>query len=1149
VTSAARPNDAFGFLKPLSDVATGVGDAIGGALSEAHKLPVIGGALDTLGAVADATIRTPIGLAALGADKFLGTGLTAAAERANAGRPIWELPKTAAATVLGGIGQVADNPNENPFVRALAGGVRTVDTVGEMVAPLPGLGLAAGALKGGAARLGRDIAPVAAKATRIVDQPIPAIAHTAPISELRPTPAPISEANPFRSVGTKTSPLPEAGSMGPGHNPSTTFSRLDPDLQRSIAAADAEAGGFVAQRRGHISVPEMKQMASEVGADPTFVDKVVQAKPGTAMNPEEFLATANAIKSAATRRRALQQQIADAGGPQHASSEIKAQTLLAAVEQMSLQNAMAGARSEWGRTGVALRQALGEAAATKSAAAYDKALQLVGGRSNAEAIIKRLHDIWETPGSDVAKARDTYRFLHDLGQPGFMDKAKELWINSVLSSPVTQMVNNISNEALLWTQVPTRALAATSEAALTLGGQLRPREVFFSEVPAYAFGILRGTSQGLAKGLHIAVHGIDLGDASKFAEGGKMASTGAIGGTAGRVIRLPTTLMAAGDAFAKARAMQAEISARAARIASSERLKGNAWAQRVAELEATPTPEMLTAATREAKYVTLQSEADKMTAGFMQLRNNAPAGIGTFIVPFVQVPMNVVKRGFEYSPAGYLRAISETGAERSMALARATIGSGVMTYFAQKLLDGSMTAGAPINPADRDAFYRSGKIPYAIKIGDEWVEYGRLEPLMTPVKWMASAYEAFRDGKDTSDAVLKAVGAMTGALKDASYLNGVSSLLDTLSDPERYAGQEFSQIAKGFIPYSSLLRNVAAADDPFVRKPQGIVQDIAAGLPGASKTVPPKLDAYGQPVRRGPLDTGPGALFDPRRVGVDTRNAATRAVDDEINRVQQHADLNQTGFTSKKIKDTTLDQQGAFRYQEIAGAREQAAIAALIDSPAYRAMTWDDKAKAIEKARTKARTDAQGELAKEILPRGNPFTAAFSEPFAKEKPRTGNPFLRGQVTPTGNPFLPASYKATPATNASSGPKPSSPDLASLDGGSDVRATIRASAQSSGIDPLLALATAQVESGFNQYAVGDNGESHGVMQENVHGRGAGRAPDYSVAGQTQRFAADVRRLLATGFTGTPGQIAAAAQRPANAARYAQLVDAAYRALRQ
>lgn len=96
----------------------------------------------------------------------------------------------------------------------------------------------------------------------------------------------------------------------------------------------------------------------------------------------------------------------------------------------------------------------------------------------------------------------------------------------------------------------------------------------------------------------------------------------------------------------------------------------------------------------------------------------------------------------------------------------------------------------------------------------------------------------------------------------------------------------------------------------------------------------------------------------------------------------------------------------------------------------------------------------------------------------------------------------------------------------------------------GIDPGLALAAAEVESGFNILAVGDNGQSYGIMQEHVKGRGAQAPRDYDPINQVRRFAAEVRNVLSGGYQGTIGEIIAAAQRPFNQAEAAKKYQAAY-----
>lgn len=110
---------------------------------------------------------------------------------------------------------------------------------------------------------------------------------------------------------------------------------------------------------------------------------------------------------------------------------------------------------------------------------------------------------------------------------------------------------------------------------------------------------------------------------------------------------------------------------------------------------------------------------------------------------------------------------------------------------------------------------------------------------------------------------------------------------------------------------------------------------------------------------------------------------------------------------------------------------------------------------------------------------------------------------------------------------------------------DAQSAIAQAAAENGVPLMLALAIAQVESGLNPNAIGDNGHSVGLYQLNDQGEGAGM----SVA-QRQDPLTNARVALArvgAVYRANPGldwgQIAAAAQRPANQQAYAARVDAA------
>ena len=101
----------------------------------------------------------------------------------------------------------------------------------------------------------------------------------------------------------------------------------------------------------------------------------------------------------------------------------------------------------------------------------------------------------------------------------------------------------------------------------------------------------------------------------------------------------------------------------------------------------------------------------------------------------------------------------------------------------------------------------------------------------------------------------------------------------------------------------------------------------------------------------------------------------------------------------------------------------------------------------------------------------------------------------------------------------------------------------------GVDPRLAIAMAQQESGLDPHAVGDHGTSYGLYQLHQGGELGNLTPTSAFDPTTNASVAlaEVARVAKTHPGASPGQIAALAQRPADPTAYAAAVDAKYKAL--
>jgi peptidoglycan hydrolase-like protein with peptidoglycan-binding domain len=110
--------------------------------------------------------------------------------------------------------------------------------------------------------------------------------------------------------------------------------------------------------------------------------------------------------------------------------------------------------------------------------------------------------------------------------------------------------------------------------------------------------------------------------------------------------------------------------------------------------------------------------------------------------------------------------------------------------------------------------------------------------------------------------------------------------------------------------------------------------------------------------------------------------------------------------------------------------------------------------------------------------------------------------------------------------------------------STIETVIIDSARRHGVDPYLAVAIATVESRLDPHAVGDNGTSFGLFQLHKGGELGDLTPEEAKDPRTNADVAltEVARVLHAHPLWSPGEIAAAAQRPLHGNVYAAGVNA-------
>jgi len=162
--------------------------------------------------------------------------------------------------------------------------------------------------------------------------------------------------------------------------------------------------------------------------------------------------------------------------------------------------------------------------------------------------------------------------------------------------------------------------------------------------------------------------------------------------------------------------------------------------------------------------------------------------------------------------------------------------------------DGLITGGGPGDPDERRNWEKTGKKPYAIKVGNTWISLARLEPLATTLGFAADLAEA-QDEKVAGDIFDKLHYSMLNNIRSKTYIEGMVSAAEAIGDPDRYGARLWKRMIGAAVP--NLLASAARAIDPTIRQTDSISETLMARVPILSTTVPARLGGTGEPTIRG----------------------------------------------------------------------------------------------------------------------------------------------------------------------------------------------------------------------------------------------------------------------------------------------------------
>jgi hypothetical protein len=249
---------------------------------------------------------------------------------------------------------------------------------------------------------------------------------------------------------------------------------------------------------------------------------------------------------------------------------------------------------------------------------------------------------------------------------------------------------------------------------------------------------------------------------------------------------------------------------------------------------------------------------------------NAPEGVKTAwgfvansVLPFAQTPASILNKLVEYTPGGFIKAFGHLGMKAGKGtfnqkyfvdnLARSITGTGIFAlgYVAAK---NGVLSGKPDKDKDIASVERlMGINPYSIKLGDTTYTIDWAQP---SAAMLAMGADAFFSGRDKDNVAEQLAASAEGAGNTFFNQSMLQNLTDVFGGYSPIVGVGKSILDNASLTTPTIGAQTAKTIDPYVRETyspnptEQFVNQQKARVPGASMTLPEKLDVLGRPTEQ-----------------------------------------------------------------------------------------------------------------------------------------------------------------------------------------------------------------------------------------------------------------------------------------------------------
>lgn len=398
-------------------------------------------------------------------------------------------------------------------------------------------------------------------------------------------------------------------------------------------------------------------------------------------------------------------------------------------------------------------------------------------------------------------------------------------------------------------------------------------------------------------------------------------------------------------------------------------------------------------AIREAQKATYRDESK--VADFLNKISelNKPLNIIVEgVLPFKKTPINILKRGVEYSPLGLVNGIKEivydvrkgnkTAAEAIDHICVGLTGTGMLAMGMFLSAMGWLRSTSD-DDEEKSLDTLSGKQEYALQIGDYSYTIDWIAPLSLPLFVGAEIQNYIErgdaDAVKSFGRVLDALTGMSDPMFNLSMLQGINSTMETVRYSDNPVIDVVANTAAGYAGQAvpTLLGQISRTIDPTRRNTWYTPEDSNAGKlinktvkkiqakTPLSRLLEPYVDKWGQQESEENLFVRAlENFFSPGYVSKDTDDPVTKDLVEIYSRSGEDGVIPKSAPNSLKLDGETyrLTEKEYTAYQKTLGSLSHDLIEQYINSPVYHSMTDSERAETISDLYSYANETAKNEF-------------------------------------------------------------------------------------------------------------------------------------------------------------------------------------------